>query len=430
MSKVVILPANNDLNRGDQALIWETVDIARRSGLDGDFYMLAENESLTKQSQSIGIKVITPLLKHPSRKFKTIENTKYDLKLLIKWGSVAVLDAIFSVLLLSKMTSKLIWPFLNKADKKTLMTIKDCDACFVKGGGFIHSTGKITDPYTVYYLLYHIILAQTFNKPIYVMPNSFGPFKGVGVEWLVRKVLNKCKVVTVRESVSKEMLDNIGVNSLLFPDLGFFLKKINGDISLSIIKRKHPNKKFVAITARPYRFPKSDNPKQKYKKYIDTIVEFSKWLSNQGFLPIFVEQVLSETSHESDITAITEITSRLQDDEYEILSNIDFNCRDLKNIYSQMDYTLGTRFHSVIFSISENIPSIAIEYGGNKGAGILKDIGLSKFGIPIEDVTFDRLKTSFEVLLEEKIQVERVIQKYMAQAYMNRTELIDLIRRG
>ena len=99
MSKVVILPANNDLNRGDQALIWETINIAKRSGLDGEFYMLAENESLTKQSQSVGIKIITPLLKHPSRKSKTTDNTNYGLKLLFKWGSVALVDTIFSLLL-------------------------------------------------------------------------------------------------------------------------------------------------------------------------------------------------------------------------------------------------------------------------------------------------------------------------------------------
>ena len=83
----------------------------------------------------------------------------------------------------------------------------------------------MTDPYTVYYLLYHVILAQSFSKPVYVMPNSFGPFKGIGVEWLVRRVMNKCKIVAVRESISKEMVEKIGVKTILMPDLGFALSK-------------------------------------------------------------------------------------------------------------------------------------------------------------------------------------------------------------
>lgn len=429
MNKVVILPANNDLNRGDQALIWETINIARKSGFEGDFYMLAENESLTKQSQSTGIKVITSLLKHPGRKFKTTENTNYGFKLLIKWGSVAAIDTVFSLMLLSKTISRLIMPFLNESNKETLKTIKECDACFVKGGGFIHSTGKITDPYTIYYLFYHVILAQSLGKPVYVMPNSFGPFKGLGVAWLVRKVLNRCELVTVRESISQEMAEKIGVDTVLMPDLGFALLKSEKTYSdINKIKDNNADKKLVAITARPYRFPNSNNPEEKYKEYINNMVLFSKWLFKNGFLPVFVDHTLSDTTHESDISCIEEIISKLNANESVIISNKDYDCRDMKAIYSEFDYVIGTRFHSVIFAMSEKIPSIAITYGGNKGEGIMKDLGLSEYAIPMDEFKVDTAIQSFERLIENKQEVIGVLGKNKLLIENKHNELVNIIK--
>jgi colanic acid/amylovoran biosynthesis protein len=411
MNKIVILPANNDLNRGDQALIWQTIEVAKRSGLDGEFYMLAEKESLTKQSQSIGIKVLNPILKHPGRKFKTNKNNSYNISLLLKWGSVALFDLIGSLLVFPKVTRSILYPFLSKKSKQTLKTIKDSNACFVKGGGFIHSSGKLTDSYTIYYLLFHILLAQSYKKPIYVMPNSFGPFQGFRVEWLVRKVLNRCELVTVRESISQEMLSEIGVESDLYPDLGFSLdKNERSNVELVELRKLYPNKELVAITARPYRFPGSTDPKTKYESYINNMVLFSKWLFENNYLPVFVDHTLSETTHESDKSCILEITSKLKHDEYSLIENKDYTSRDLKAIYSEFDYVVGTRFHSVIFALSEGVPSIAITYGGNKGQGIMKDLGLSDYAISMSEFDTDRAIQSFIKLSENKENIRLQLQ--------------------
>ena len=429
MGKYIILPSSSDLNRGDQALVWETIEIAKNASCTGEFYMLASELNRTKQSQEEGINILSPILKHPSRMFKSKENNEYNFTLLLKWGIVAFFDLLYSLSLLFSPTRSVLKLFMSSDDKKTLELIEESDACFVKGGGFIHSAGKITDSYTVYFQLFHVLLAQSLHKPVYIMPNSFGPFPGFAVEWLVKKTLSKCKLVTVRESISKDMLDEISVESRLFPDLGFSLEKGSEEISQLIdIKNRYHEKKLVAITARPYRFPKSDNPNKMYNEYISSMVRFCRWLNASGYMPIFVEQVLSETTHENDRTAINEITSHLKNGTYEIVSDTAFNCRDIKNIYSQMDYTVGTRFHSVIFSLSEGVPALAIEYGGNKGAGILKDIGLAEYGIPIEEVSFNKLKETFIRLTDNSANIRLKTKEYMDYNQQMYKKFIDLIR--
>jgi colanic acid/amylovoran biosynthesis protein len=428
-NKYIILPSNSDLNRGDQALVWETMAVSKDSGNIGNYYMLKSGEESTVQSEAIGLVPISPILKHPSRKFKSKVNNEYNLSLVIKWGSVAILDFISSILLLSKFTRFLSSPFLPKKVKETMKIINECNACFVKGGGFIHTTGKLTDLYIVYFQLFHVMLAQSLGKPVYVMPNSFGPFKGIGVSGLVRRTLKRCELVSVRESISLGMLKGIGVEGKLFPDLGFSLNKCsttNKDVEN--IRDKYPEKRIVAITARPYRFPGSTNPKAMYREYINSLVIFSKWLYKNNYLPVFVEHTLSETTHENDGTAIAEIVSNLAEGEYEIIKNNNYTCRDLKEIYSRFDYVVGTRFHSVIFSMSERTPSIAVEYGGNKGAGIMNDMGLSNLGIPIEDVSSERLIEAFKYLVENKNEVVSKIDQYMNLVKFKRKEMLNFLK--
>ena len=42
MKKYIIIPFCSDLNRGDQALVWETKRIAEESGFKGKYYLIAE----------------------------------------------------------------------------------------------------------------------------------------------------------------------------------------------------------------------------------------------------------------------------------------------------------------------------------------------------------------------------------------------------
>ena len=392
MKKYLVLPTNTDLNRGDQALIWNTIELAQRAGFNGEYYMLSEEKELTLQSQRRGINIIKPILKHPGRKFKTKENNEYSRGLLVKWGLVATSDFLKSILLLMKLFRPLGILALSTEDKNTLRIINESDACFIKGGGFIHSAGKLTDTYTIYYLLFHVFLAQSLNKPVYVMPNSFGPFKGFMVEKMVKKALNNCEIVTVRESTSGAMLDNIDVKNELYPDLGFFLNKKQKSMNeIGVIKEQYPNFKLVGITARPYRFPHDSNPQLRYKEYIENMVVFSEWLYANKYLPIFVEHTLSETSHEDDASCIAQIISQLEKDKFKVVGNVEYDCEDLKSIYSEFDYTVGTRFHSVIFSLAEGVPSMAITYGGNKGQGIMKDLGLDYYAISMSHLVLKKL---------------------------------------
>lgn len=413
MSSYIIIPFCNDWNRGDQALVWETERQARRNGFEGVFYAIGKREELY-QTRNLGIEPISQIIEHPSRLFKSHDNIKYDYKLKIKWGIVSVFDLISTLLYITPGIKHIARLFVSSEKKRSMNLIAKSDAVFVKGGGFIHSYGGLHGTYTVYYSLYHIIYALAEKKDVYIMPNSYGPFDGPLVKWMVKKVLGKCKLVSARETISRDMLHSqCGVESKLLPDLAMGFQGRKSERADGLIKDiPFGDKKCVAITVRPYRFPGAEDGAAAYENYKDSFAKFVSYLYDEGFYPVMVEHVYSEQEHENDGTAINDIIKKLPDGIYSVIGDRELDCEELKYIYSKFDYIVGTRFHSVLFSITSGAIPVAISYGGNKGDGIMRDMGISELCIPINQVNFESLKDRFDKMLSKQEEYRDKINKY------------------
>ncbi len=427
----LIIPNCTDFNRGDQALVFETARIMKESFENLEIHMMSEGESI--QCQKEGLQVFTDILKHPSRFNKKNKNVSYNAVLKIKWGFVAVFDLIVSKLLLSNITRRIGKIFLNAEQKRALKLFEDSEVCFVKGGGFLHDySGGLVGLYTVYYQLFHIMLAQKLKKPVYIMPNSFGPFKNKKSAKLVNKVIDKCELVTARESISADGTKNqLGRDLPLYPDVAFFLQTNNEFNVDEYFKSKdiEIDKKYVAVTVRPYRFSGYDNPHKRYMDYKLNMKKFILWLNEKGYTPLLVVHTRAENDHENDYSCIQEIADMIEDKElFRILKDDNLSCREIKKIYSKCKYIIGTRFHSVIFSITQQVPAISITYGGNKGDGIMKDSSSDKYAIKISELEFENLKNIFEDLEKNKNESIESINKYLEKANKERTNLIEKIK--
>lgn len=424
----LILPGCDDTNRGDQALIWETVHLAQEAGFQGQYYMVASSER-SKQSKNEGIQNIGYLLPHPSTHFKKNNNVQYGKMLKIKWATVSLIDGTKAIFMLTKIGRFVAKCFGKKETKRSLDIYQKADAAFVKGGGFLHSYGGLTSTYSVFYDLYHIMLAQAMGIDVYVMPNSYGPFKGPGSDKLIKYVLKRCKIVTARESISQKMLQQkINVSSDLYPDLAFYLdmkSEFTLEQKYQFEKLPLDTEKCVALTMRPYRFPDSEKPVEAYENYKQTLCDFVKWINCKGYYPVIIEHTYSESEHEQDMKCIKDIKVMLGDScKYSIYSDLSLNCRQLKYVYSQFEYIIGTRFHSVIFSIAAGVPAIAITYGGNKGQGIMNDIGIQDYAIKIEQMDLNILISTFEKMEENRDKIRMQIKKYMDKLPKKKQELI------
>ncbi len=430
MRSFVIIPSCSDLNRGDQALVWETKRLAEESGFIGDFYFQTEHNEPNEQSEKEGLIPIYPILEHPSRKSKRKDNIKYTKTLKLRWGIIALGDLIISLLLLFKPTQRLFVKLLPEDKRRSFDIFKESEAVFMKGGGLLQTHGGIASTYSMYFWTYPIRLAHNLKKPVYIMPNSFGPFEGPIVKIIAKNMLAKCKLVSARESISREVVyKELGLKIPLYADLAFGLAPSEIDKGSLLRKYDIPNdKKLVALTMRPYRFPNSTEPEKAYRSFEDEMTKFIKWLSSEGYMPVLVEHTLAVNAHEDDGACINDITKNLEPNEYRLVSNKEYSCRDLKRIYSFFDYIVGTRFHSVIFSFGSGVPGIAISYAGNKSKGIMHDIGLDEYVLCIDSISKDALVESFNKLILNETVIREKIHNYKIGSLNSYEELIKHMR--
>ena len=186
----------------------------------------------------------------------------------------------------------------------------------------------------LFFWVYPLLLAHKLGKPVYIMPNSFGPFEGPFVKKIACMALSKCEVLTSRESLSQEMLKNqLGLTAFNYADLAFELPKANLDKNAIFKKFDLPSdKKMVALTMRPYRFPHSVNPEKAYSIFKKEMADFISWLYQSGYMPVIVEHTLAVNAHENDGACIRDVVSMLSKEEYRVISETAYNCEDCFSI--------------------------------------------------------------------------------------------------
>ena len=435
--KILLVPGNTDLNRGDQALVWESINVIKEVYENPDVILMkGDDYRQYAQTERLGYNMIHGILKHPGRFFSNKKHISYTILDKVKMGCVALYDLMVtaSLLIPCRIINNATLGLMSNEDKRTYETFRSCDAVFVKGGGFIHSYGMITDAYQIYYLLYYILLSIRFKKKIVILPNSIGPLRNKIAAKLSYYVLNHCQYISVRESVSENFLnksEQIRKPVYRHADLGYFLKSSKFD-ALKYLKNKgiEIDKPKVVITLRPYRFPGEENAEQLYKKYIVSFAEYSEYLYEKGYQIVFSAHTLGPSVHENDSIAIDEVVKILGKTKvpFVVIDDESLDCKDVMALYSQFDILVGTRFHSVIFAQNSFVPTIAITYGGNKGVGIMQDTGLEEYSIPMENVTSAALMRITDTLITNKKYVAGLMKNKRCELENDRQKLIDEIK--
>lgn len=436
--KIILIPGNTDLNRGDQALIWESVRLVEDACTGAEITLMkGEDKRQYAQTERLGYPMIKTILKHPGRVFKKNNHVRYSVFDMAVMGVIALYDLLLSAMLLfpSAFINRFALLFMSKDCKTTTNAFRDCDAVVVKGGGFIHSYGAVIDAYQMYYLLYYMLLAIRYEKKILLLPNSIGPLKSVLARKLALYVLNRSEYISVRESVSYDfLLAQKGLRPKIYQhaDLGFYLHASEDFDAMNYLRKWQIDSinPIVGITLRPYRFPGEINPEDKYRNYIYSFAALCQHLGNKHYQIVLFSHTLGPSSHENDTLAVKDLSAELRRKGilHVCIEDFDLDCRQVMSIYSKYDFLIGTRFHSVIFAQNSYVPTIAIAYGGNKGAGIMKDSGLSGYSIPMNEISGDGIISMFDKLENEKEEVKQKLIERRNIINHDRSIIVEEVR--
>lgn len=372
-----LITGANLINKGAQSMLFETVNqLKRRFQSCGVYYGTYRNDDISAFT-------FDKLYYDPYIKYAVI-NEKY-------FGTKRIKQEI-------KNTAKNI---LNKGRSynsinKSLSMIRHIDY-IIDISGFALSD-RFDFNYNESYLD-NIRIAQKLNIPIFLMPQSFGPFnyenkvskeKAIWIRNEIEILLQYPRAIFVREKACKRFLEEIGIkNSILSNDIVIQSKNIDyRNIYMEAPKFRHlsfeDDRKKVAIipnmqiTTRGFR----DRLFEQYSKAI-------KCLSENNYLICFMQHS-GEDKH-----LCGELGRIYADNPAVMFINQDLNCFEYSEMIRQFDFVISSRFHATVHALKENVPTITVGWAV-KYNELLENVGQERYAL---DITNDMPDNALEELI-------------------------------
>jgi colanic acid/amylovoran biosynthesis protein len=411
--KIVISHAYSRGNKGDAALVSVLIEEVNREFGPDQLVILTMDKTVSGELFD-GIPIESDFYylacSRFQRKVPKLLYGAYMITLTIAWSCIV------------KIFNIRIW--LPKELRQQMFHYADADLIIPVGGGYLRGSRRIDSIYNLTLNLHPILLSYILSKPTVLFSQSVGPFYHHLEVTLLRNVLNKSgALILVRENQSLEFLREIGVsNATRSVDAGFLFKGTKIDLRRRL--GLEPDQFVVGVTARNW----LDAPGQEaYQKALSETIDHL--IQKYHAFVVLVPQVTASFLSDDDRIASRAIINDVERTDCVHLLEDSYDHHEIKGIYDNLNMMIGTRFHSVIFSLTSYVPAIAIEYE-HKTSGIMSDLGLEKWVVRIEDVTAPLLIARVDSLMEQMEEYVSHLQATLPRYIDAARQAIALVRRA
>lgn len=288
------------------------------------------------------------------------------------------------------------------------------DLIVAVGGGYIRSRKGLYNRLNIPLLLHPLLFGFILGKQTVLYSQSVGPFVNAYEPAMVAYVLRKMNLVILREDISVALLKDMGVkdNVVRSIDSGFLLRAKR---SANVRKRYGIGKRtlLIGVTVRSWL---QGEEQAAYERAVAGALDVA--IEEYGAHVLFIPQVTAAKG-DDDRVASQRVQNYMRHRENATVITDAPDHFEVKAIYDELDVLLGTRFHSVIFSLTSFVPVLAIEYE-HKTSGIMRDLQLGRWVVKIEDATETSLTQGLRAVIEARTayraELKKSVPPYVAQA--------------
>ena len=206
--------------------------------------------------------------------------------------------------------------------------------------------------------LEHLEFAKHFNIPVYLMPQSFGPFDfgeaQPGIDARCRKLLPTCKAILAREQEGYDALVNTYglTNVQLAPDLVLN----NKGIDLSRVFRTIPELKLPPIE--PGCIAVVPNGRNLSVGSDSEVLALYRAAICRGLEQGKTVYLLHHATSDAEICA--RLKCFFPEEEKVVILEQEFSCLEFNELVKRFDYLVASRFHSIVHAYKNGVPCITL----------------------------------------------------------------------
>ena len=334
MKRVLITGANME-NKGAQSMLFVAVDELKKRYKDVQVYFAYSSGNFDEEKYNFKGVYYTGVTKKIALGQNGFYNyMKRSVKDCAKW-------------ILGKRTA--LW---KAKELKTLMSKMDM---IIDVSGF--QLGDKWDITTNQEFLNNIRLAKKYNIPIYLMPQSFGPFhyKDKSILKDIEEELKYPEIIFAREIQGKDMLEKeFGLTNVrLYSDMvlqntGIDPKNIyKKDVKLNYTKITGRGNVGIVPNTKCLKHGDQDKIYGLYMKLMDTILAKGK-------------KIYLFTHSSEDKIMCEYLKNQYKDNDNVVLITEEMTCLEYDEFVNQLDFQIGSRFHGLVHAFRNDVPCIAL----------------------------------------------------------------------
>lgn len=249
---------------------------------------------------------------------------------------------------------------------KVIKEIISSKMLLVGGGTLIQDS---TSTKSLIYYLAVIAIALFFGKKVMIYANGIGPLKEKNQK-ITRAILNRVKIITLREEMSRSELSKIGVDK---PQIYVTADSVFG-ISYD---------KDIEINKENYQIVSVRNNKALCDDFCEIIAKIcDEMYEKNGISTVFVPfQKKNDTEIAEKIRGLMNSSSEIFDADCEFSK--------LMSLMKNAKLCIGMRLHSLIYSVISSVPCVGLVYD-QKVKAFMDYIGQSRY-LDAKDLSYDEL---------------------------------------
>lgn len=291
----------------------------------------------------------------------------------------------------------------SNGDKQCKKVIKNCDIFILGGGGLLQDETTI---FNIFRWTKYLKLANDFNKFTMLYANSIGPLNYRFSQKVVKSLLDRVNLITLRDNTSKELLNKIGISKNVYvtndPVFSYKLIKDKEISSFKDIRKLYRfPEKYICVSIRHWfdTIPlipvsictklnlRTHKNQQHYLQYVSNIAQIVDYCNQTLKLPIVFTSFLVDRDNKvaDDIIKACHSSGNL------ILNDQNLSCEDMLNIISHSEFTIGMRLHSIIYAVCTETPIVALSYT-EKVRAMIQKLGLENVCLDVNKFSFEQFK--------------------------------------
>lgn len=409
--RIIISHVYSSDNKGDAALTSVLISDLKRK-FPGASIVILQLESVKKHGRFEGVPERPSFMYHVTNRY---HNSFFKLGYALYMMSVTLAWAAWRRLTGGHL-------YLPAHLRTIAAEYEQADLIVPVGGGYIRGREGLLMCFNVPLLLHPLLFGYLLGKPTVLYSQSVGPFAHAYEKRLVAFVLKRMTLILLREDTSVALLADLGVthNVVRAIDSGFLLAGTDTPVNLRKVYHIPARKLLVGVTVRSWLAGEAQaNYEKAVAESLDRLVETS------NAHVVFIPQVTAVKGDDDRL-----VSRRVQRQMHHIAATTLIgdapDHRHIKAMYGNLDILLGTRFHSVIFSLTSYVPVLAIEYE-HKTSGIMRDLQLQRWVIKIEDVTAQQLTKLLHKLVREQASYREYLRSRLPSYVQQALKTADLL---